>query len=342
MRTRSMSSVVVACIALSGCAPTARVMIEKLDPPDADVSGISEIAVLPFGDDVTGSARGQVVAQHLAEVVANTGRYRVMKDDQMKSLLARAGIQFSYPPDASMVRRMGTALGVDALLYGELEKSQCDEESRAVEAREPVWTGDYVRDGQGNIMSDIRSTGESMPRKRFVKQLVEKNRLKRYAVLNLHVRMADAFLGNVICADTASESGSWEGTGSAEIAELPTCDMIFDLLLDRAIKKFVRKIAAHPVEEERILEYGIFHSTRLGVELAKNNLWDEAMEKWMQAIKAKPDDPAAYYDMGVGFERRGMFDLAYKAYQNALVRNTRSDRYIKTVARIQKLMKDLQ
>jgi tetratricopeptide (TPR) repeat protein len=123
---------------------------------------------------------------------------------------------------------------------------------------------------------------------------------------------------------------------------MPSQEVIFSLLLDRAAKAFVRQIAAHPVEEEKLLEWGVFHSTRLGVELAKNNLWDEAMEKWMLSIKAKPEDPAAYYDLGIAFERKGLFDLAYKSYQNALARNPQSKRYIKAVANIQKLMKELE
>jgi len=329
-------------IALAGCMPTTRVTIERLGPPIADVSGIREVAVLPFADAAGGSQRGEAVARHLAVVMVNTGRYRVMKSDQMNTRLTGAGINFSYPPDAALVRKIGSALGVDAALCGSVEKFQFGEESRLVKVRERIWTGDYIRDSRGDIISDVGTDGEAAPRKRFERKLVEKNHLKRYAVLDIHFRMADAFLGNVICAKSESESGSWEGTGPAEIAQMPSQELIFDLLLDRAAKAFVCQIAAHPIEEERVLEGGLFHSTKLGVELAKNNLWDEAMEKWMQAIKAKPEDPAAYYNLGVGFERKGLFDLAYKSYQNALARQPQSKRYIKAVAHIQKLMKELE
>jgi Flp pilus assembly protein TadD len=78
------------------------------------------------------------------------------------------------------------------------------------------------------------------------------------------------------------------------------------------------------------------------VELAKNNLWDAAVEKWLQSTKSMPTEPAAYYNLGVAFERRGFFNLAYKAYQNALARRPHSRRYIDAVAKIQKLMDDLE
>ena len=333
--------VVGACLAVTGCTTTT-VMVERLEPPAADVKGIREVAVLPFADKGAGEQKGELVSDRLAGILVSTGRYRVMKPDQMRGLLDKARLNYFYPPDSGLVRKMGTALGVDAVLYGECEKFQVQEETGLVKVTEPVWTGEYVHDSRGNIILEAPKNGEASPRKRYEKKPVEKNLLKRHADITVHFRMADAFLGTVIVAESESESGSWEGTGAAEIAKMPSRDVIFDLLLDRAIKKFVRQIAAHPVEEERVLEYGVFHSTRLGVELAKNNLWDEAMEKWMQATKAMPQDPAAYYDLGVGFERKGLFDLAYKAYENALTRSPHSDRYIKAVAKMQKLMKDLQ
>lgn len=343
MALRWIRIVCAAClVALAGCSSTARVKIERLAPPAADVQGIREIAVLPFADTATGFRRGGLVAEHLTAVIANTGRYRIMKRDQMEARLAGAGINFSYPPDAALVRKIGAALGVDAIVCGSIEKFQFDESSRLVKTREQVWTGGYVRDGHGDVVSDVGEDGGAVPRKRYEKKPVEKNQLTRYAVLDVHFRMADAFLGNVICAESESESGSWEGRGPEEIAQMPSRDVVLDLLLDRAAKSFVRQLAAHPVEEDRTLEFGIFYPTRLGVELAKNDLWDEAMEKWMQSVKAKPDDSAAYYNLGVGFERKGFFDLAYKSYQNALARQPQSKRYIKAIANIQKLMKELE
>lgn len=341
---RACNIVVLAgmCLAWGGCFTATKVTIERLEPPASDVQGINVIAVLPFSDRGGDDKRGAAVSSHLSAVLAKTGRYRVMKTDQIAKRLGERGIVYSYPPDAAAVRAIGSALEIDAVMYGEIEKFQYNEESGITKVKERVWTGDYVRDSRGNTISDSAETGEAIPRKRYEKRVVEKNRLKRYAVLDLHVRLADASMGNVICAASESESGSWEGTGSDEIAQMPSKDIILDLLVDRATKKFIRRIAPHPVEESRDLEWGVFHVTALGVELAKNNLWDEAMEKWLQSTKAKPDDPAAYYNLGVAFERQGRFDLAYKAYQNALARNPQSARYIKAVAQIQKLMEEMQ
>jgi hypothetical protein len=343
MRQGTRSALIAAaCLGLAGCFRTVQVKIERLEPPLADVHGIRELAVLPFADRTTGLGAGGLVAEKLAAVVVSTGRYRVMKIDQVNKRLSDAGVNFTYPPDAAMVRKIGSVLGVDAVLCGELQKFSLDETGRVLKSRERVWTDEYVRDREGGVISDAGPRGESVPRKRMEMRVVEKNALRRSAVLDIEVRMSDGFLGNVICAESESESGSWEGTGAAGIAKLPGREVIFDLLLDRAAKKFVRQIAAHPIEEERVLERGAFHATNLGVELAKNDLWDEATDKWLQATKAKPDEAAAYYNLGIAFERKGIFDFASKAYQNALARNPQSERYIKAVAAIQKLIKDLE
>lgn len=330
------------CLWLAGCVPTTRVVIERLAPPEADVSGIREIAVLSFSAADSAPQYARDTESRLVSVLVQTGRYRVLKRTETERILKEAGINFSYPPGASMVRKVGAALGVDAVIYGVVEGYQFDEESRLVKVKEKVWTGDYERDRNGAIVSDIGDDGQAVPRKIYEKRLVEKNRLKRYAGLQIHYRMADSFHGNVICAESESETGSWERTGAAEIAQLPGREAIFDLFLDRATKDFVRNIAPHPIDEEKFLESGVFHSTRLGVELAKNNLWDEAVDKWLQAVKSAPDDPAAYYNLGVAFERKGLFDLANRSYQNALIRRPKSKRYIKAITHIQKLMKELQ
>ncbi len=293
-QTRS-ALVAAACLGLAGCSQTAQVKIERLRPPLADVRGIRELAVLPFEDRVTGTDVGVLVADRLAGVIVNTGRYRLMRPDQAGKRLAAAGINFTYPPDAAMTRRIGAALGVDAVLCGELQRFSFDEAGRVGKSRERIWT-----DGRPG---ELQTGGAASPGARQVERLVEKNALKRSAVLVLDIRLADAFLGNVICAETESESDSWEGTGAAEIAKIPGREVIFELLLDRAIKGSCARCAAHPIEEGECSSAARY-STILGVELAKNDLWDEATEKWLQATKAKPEEAAAY-TTGVAFEPGG-------------------------------------
>ncbi len=339
--SRAITAILLGLVLL-GCASETRVKIERFAPPLVDMRGIKDIAVLAFADRMPDSDWGSVVEGRLVSVLLKTGRYRVMKADEMQRLLEKEAINFTYPPDEAMVRKAGNVLGVNAVIYGEVEKFVVKEESDLVKVKEPVWTGEYMRDRGGNVISEMSEDGQAVPIKIYKKRIVEKNRLKRYAILDIQYRMAEVFHGNVIVAESESESGSWEGTGAKEIAQIPGRKAIFDLLVDRTTKSFVCNIAPHPIEEERILEHGNFHATNLGVELAKNGLWDEAVEKWLQATKSVPGESTAYYNLGIAFERRGLLELSYKAYQNALTRQPRQKRYIEAVAHIQKLIKDLQ
>jgi tetratricopeptide (TPR) repeat protein len=264
-----------------------------------------------------------------------------MRHEKIKQLLDAAGVRVPSPMNSAMFKRIGSILDVDAVVFGEIERFSFQEEEELVKGAEPVWLGKYERDKEGNIISDVAADGRAVPRKILENKMVEKNRLIRYAVLEIRYRAAEAKQGTVIVAETESESESWTAVGGEEIARLPGKEAVFDLLVDRATKSFVRNVAPHPVLEDRELEQGGYFANGLGVELAKNNMWDEAMEKWMQATKVMPNETAAYYNLGVAFEHKGLFNLAYKAYQNALARNPRSARYVKAAADIQNLLEKL-
>ncbi len=86
------------------------------------------------------------------------------------------------------------------------------------------------------------------------------------------------------------------------------------------------------------LEYGQFPLTRVGVELARRGIWDQAERKWWTAARANSADSAAYHNLGIAFERRGIYTLANKAYENAFVRNPESPLYIEDISRIHEIL----
>jgi tetratricopeptide (TPR) repeat protein len=55
-----------------------------------------------------------------------------------------------------------------------------------------------------------------------------------------------------------------------------------------------------------------------GVEMAKMNLWREAMFRFQRAIELNPGDAQAYNNLAVAYEANGDFDNAAKAYRQAL------------------------
>jgi tetratricopeptide (TPR) repeat protein len=58
-----------------------------------------------------------------------------------------------------------------------------------------------------------------------------------------------------------------------------------------------------------------------GVEMARRGLWSEALFRFKQAEKARPNDAKVLNNVAVAYEAVGQFELALEAYQRALRAN---------------------
>jgi tetratricopeptide (TPR) repeat protein len=64
-----------------------------------------------------------------------------------------------------------------------------------------------------------------------------------------------------------------------------------------------------------------------GVQMAKQNLWREALFRFRRVVQINPSDPMAHNNLAVAYEANGDFDNARKEYLEAL-RLDRSNQYI--------------
>lgn len=64
-----------------------------------------------------------------------------------------------------------------------------------------------------------------------------------------------------------------------------------------------------------------------GVQMAKMNLWREALFRFRRAVEINPSDPMAHNNLAVAYEANGDFDNARKEYLEAL-KLDRSNQYI--------------
>jgi tetratricopeptide (TPR) repeat protein len=64
-----------------------------------------------------------------------------------------------------------------------------------------------------------------------------------------------------------------------------------------------------------------------GVQMARMNLWREAMFRFNRAVQMDPSNAAAHNNLAVAYEANGDFDAALKEYREAL-RLDRSNQYI--------------
>ncbi|MBN1223378.1 MAG: tetratricopeptide repeat protein [Candidatus Aminicenantes bacterium] len=57
---------------------------------------------------------------------------------------------------------------------------------------------------------------------------------------------------------------------------------------------------------------------RFGIEAAKLDLWDEAIFRWKKTLQSSPDSTAAYNNLAVAYEKKGLWEEAKEAYETAL------------------------
>ena len=55
-----------------------------------------------------------------------------------------------------------------------------------------------------------------------------------------------------------------------------------------------------------------------GIGVAQRELWEEATYRWKRATEIDPTYPAAWNNLGIAYEQKGMFDEALEAYEEAL------------------------
>ena len=101
---------------------------------------------------------------------------------------------------------------------------------------------------------------------------------------------------------------------------------------------FAKKIAPYYVNERRIIESGE-GNIDVGKKFAESGLWPEAIEAWQQAVKEMPDEPAAFYNLGLGFEVQGDLDKAEKAYKIA-VKLEAKKMYMEALTRIRQAKRE--
>ena len=57
---------------------------------------------------------------------------------------------------------------------------------------------------------------------------------------------------------------------------------------------------------------------QFGINVAQNNLWNEALYRWQKAVELDPGYAAAWNNLAIAYEHEGKFDQAKKAYEKAL------------------------
>jgi curli biogenesis system outer membrane secretion channel CsgG len=311
-------------VGLAGCAST-RIGITRLQPPEYDIKSGKTLAVLDLAPAQDNPDSGRAIASALVGKLAPSGFYKLMERSQIAQVIKEQEFGKSYYVDPNSAKEVGKILGVDYVIVGEVSGYSSEDEKGIEKVQRLVESGQYVRDSHGRLRASVRTVWVDEPME-----------IRRGSVA-ANFRMVNVETGEIIAGSTETAQFNKKGVGAAEIGRLPALSEIVNNLTNEVADKFARRIAPHPVQDVKTLEYGKSPQVKHGVTLARNGLWDEAVAAWQEAQAANPADPATYNNLGVAYERLGRFDDAEEQYRKALQLKPDSQLYMENVRHVQYL-----
>ncbi len=229
------------------------------------------------------------------------------------------------------------------MIFGEVTSYEVEPDQEITEkVKEERRTGRYQW-----VEEKDEKTGET---KRVRKEIIEdvwvdKSYWVRKGTVAINFRVVDVETGVLLAAHSDSRSYDSQDEKRTFLEILtdqqkslkPQGEILHDLSYS-ICQQFVRMIAPYYTMEDRVIESGKGPIDE-GRKFAENGLWPEAMEAWGRAILEMEDEPAAYYNLGLGYEIQGFLDEAEKYYQFAVQINQKK-LYMEAIARVRQLREE--
>ena len=333
LRRNSIWFAVSIVFLMLACSMGPKVLVQVQKPAAIHLVGVKEVAVVDFKGPMGGCDQVSSLVQSL---LVSSNYYTVTERDKLQSILDEQKLSMAGIVSDSTATEVGALLGVDALIFGEVTHWNVEPDERGVEKVEKKeGTGKYEEVNEKNIF-----TGKTRKVKREIMRTVwvdEHYRIRRGSVA-IHFRVVDVESGKLLVAQSDSKSydsgkvkeGSWKGLK-------PEGEILADL--SKVIcERFVHMIAPYTVSERRIIESGK-GTIKIGARYAQTGLWQEALDTWKKSVEENPNEPAAFYNLGVGYEVQGMLDEAEQAYQTAVGLKPKKY-YMEAIARVRQARED--
>jgi tetratricopeptide (TPR) repeat protein len=280
----------LAMILFFGCVPPGKVC--RVQPPEVGWEGIRDVAVLGFDGPYGENLRRQVCSR-LADV-----QYFNPKHTSQ----ALAHISFDKAGSLESLQAL-EALGADAVITGLVTVDMHN--THGIDQVE-------VKEGTGYYKKGKDASG------RWVDVEIQRAVIRavpyvmREARLASEFKVVDVVSHVIIAAGKVTEIECEKFGGDKEYAslgrrlsDLPTSSGTAEKLSGRAAIKLVAELSRMKLGSVLKLDPGENTLVRRGVALAKNGDWEQAVHTWEQVIRDKPDEAAAYYNLGVAHESLG-------------------------------------
>ncbi len=310
---------------LAACGPT-MLQIPIRKPAEIDVEGIRKIAIVDFqGPNGSGALASSLLTTNLL----SDRFYQIFERTKIDQILEEHKLAMAGIVDENSARKVGLLLGADALIFGQVVTYKFDPDELGVEKVEKqVGTGKYriVTRGKKKVREEIKKT-----------VLADQSYIIRRGSASITVRMVNVESGQLVASKAISKSYD-----SGKVVEgrkkLKAKGAILHDMLAEIMKEFAQIISPHIVLEKLPFEKGK-GPLKVGVQYAKNGLWEEAIKAFYTSVKQQPANASAHYNFGLANMVVGKFSLAEEEFKKAIVLKNKSI-YFSALSRVKKFRED--
>ncbi len=292
-------------LAAVGCGEKQAIVLLYDRQPQYHVSAsIKKLAIAEFGGQSSGDkAWGEMAADKLASALDEYNkkfhRYELVDRMRLRAIVDERDLQTMISnPNEDSARKVGQIAKVDAMVYGTVRTFAKDEHLTR------------------SAFDPIRRTTKTVPY------------IRRSCTVSVSFFMDDIGTSKVIAAvqsEHSFDSDKQKQTGGGAVAsmmgmggtKLPPTDEITSGLLDQCVEDFLAKVSPHQVRVEVVPENGKSKAVGNGNQFAYAGEYKDALECYLDALNAKPDDYGAAFNAGIAYEAMGNLEKAYEYYDKA-------------------------
>lgn len=316
------------------CASGIKLQFQR--PIDNKFIGIKSLVIAPVqtGDDAV------LVYDYLNQLLKNSDYFTLFDRNNFSAVLEQNQLSYENIKQLDSLGRTARFLDVDAIIFSELKSIQIMPDEQGVEPVEKsVWTGEYERDENGQVIEEISETGEKIRKKKFKTETVDHHFRIRNATLSLDFQLIDLKKYSKIFSRQLIENYTSGKIIKEEAQPIPANDEIKRILTQRVVANFLKNIEPQQITVRRPIEQG----TALidsGTVFARAARWSLARQVWNEAEKASPTDARVYYNLGLAAEAQGDYKAAEIYYMKASVLNPEKKLYQKSAQNIKQVWQE--
>lgn len=315
---------------------SSRIRLQFHQPSKKDLIGIKRLVIAPCeGTDEAGLLCG-----FLKEMVEQADYFELFDRNKFTMALEQNQLTYEKIKQADSLVQIGILLNVNGIIFCELKSLKTLRDEQGVDKVEKmVWTGEYERDQQGEIIEEMNESGEITKKKKFKLQTVDHHYRIRKAKIKANFKLIDLQKAAAIVTQELVDSLASEKIIREENQKAPSDDEMKNAIIQRAVQKFFTQIAPRKITTKRVIESGAVPIDS-GIVYAKNGQWIKAMDFWDRSQRINPNNPRIQYNLGLACEAMGDYNSAEIFYKKASLLNPKKKLYQKAIQKLRKVWQE--